>query len=490
MISNPFRGTPEWENARKLINKSTLAKLRAMVEEDTHFIDADTRRLFGRKLRFWAVDAVSRRDARFRLVNRRPRSRLRDDLELDLNELYRGFDHHAKAMAKHMDEHDRWEKLPKKERGQEPKSPAEIRLATDDFTPEVLCDLLQVSNKVLLRSDELATVLGAYERYQKAGAINAGRAHMLALYDGGPRRIDRVIRGKMFVENWSAVPVGHIQPAKVRQLVAGLSDDGLLQRFMIVMPPHSVQGDPDNDDISTDWGAIDRFAQIVEILFDLRPPETQGPGGKPEFCKIEAEHSVHPIRRRLFRLVERIEADPSLPAPLKEATSKWRGLLARLSLLFHCVELAEARLTGKAPDPITMRALKAATVEKACRFIMRVVVPSTFRFHTEIGSASASENHARWVAGYILSRKLSNITARDVGRAYREIRGERAEIVATMDLLDHAGWVQSHPERPRDTAWLINPRVHSVFAAQASAEKARREAVREQVRTSIAELAR
>ena len=108
-----------------------------------------------------------------------------------------------------------WEALAKKDRGKKPEEPAEVRLATDDFTPEVLCDLLQVSNKVLLRSDELATVLGAYERYQKAGAINAGRAHMLALYDGGPRRIDRVIRGKMFVENWSAVPVGHIQPAKV-----------------------------------------------------------------------------------------------------------------------------------------------------------------------------------------------------------------------------------------------------------------------------------
>ena len=93
-----------------------------------------------------------------------------------------------------------WEALDKKDRGKKPEEPAEVRLATDDFTPEVLCDLLQVRGKVLLRSDELATVLGAYERYQKPGAINAGRAHMLALYDGGPRRIDRVIRGKMFVK--------------------------------------------------------------------------------------------------------------------------------------------------------------------------------------------------------------------------------------------------------------------------------------------------
>ena len=306
---------------------------------------------------------------------------------------------HEKTMAKYMEERKKWEALPKKDRGPEPKPPAEVRLATDDFTPEVLCDLLQTSNKVLLRSDELATVLGAYDRYQKAGSINAGRAHMLALYDGGPRRIDRVIRGNMFVKNWSAVPVGHIQPAKVRPLVNGLSDDGLLQRFMIVMPPRVEQGDPDDDDVPTDWHALDQFAQIVEILFGLRPPETQGPGGKPEYCKVEAEPGVHPIRRRLFRLVERIEADPSLAAPLKEAASKWRGLLARLSLLFHCVEIAEARLRGVRPDPITMRSLKAATVEKACLFIRRIVVPSTFRFHGEIGSTGASESHARWIAG-------------------------------------------------------------------------------------------
>ena len=33
---------------------------------------------------------------------------------------------------------------------------------------------------------------------------------------------------------------------------------------------------PDNDDIATDWSAIDRFAEIIEILFAMQPPETQG----------------------------------------------------------------------------------------------------------------------------------------------------------------------------------------------------------------------
>ena len=396
---------------------------------------------------------------------------------------------YKKQMAQYLEARKEWEAKPKAKRGAAPEQPAEVRLATDDFTIEVLSDLLQTNSKVLLRSDELATVLGAYDRYQ-SGKINAGRAHMLALYDGGPRRIDRVQRGKIFVANWSAVPVGHIQPAKVRTLVGNLSDDGLLQKFMIVMPLWVATGDPDDDDIPTDWTAIDRYAQIVEILFQMQPPETQGSNGKPEHTVVEAGHDAHGIRRRLFRLIERIEADPILPAPLKEATSKWRGLLARLSLVFHCIELAELRLAGNRPDPITMRTLKPATVEKACNFIMRVVFPSTFQFHTEIGSTGGSETHARWVAGYVLSRRLQDITARAVGRAYREIRGNRAEIVATMDLLDHAGWVAPHPERPRGSAWLVNPRIHVTYAAQAAAEKTRRDVVREQVRESIAELAR
>ena len=205
---------------------------------------------------------------------------------------------------------------------------------------------------------------------------------------------------------------------------------------------------------------------------------------------VEAGRDAHAIRRRLFRLVERIEADPILPAPLKEATSKWRGLLARLSLVFHCVELAEAKLAGSRPDPSTMRTLKPATVEKACNFIMRIVVPSTFRFHTEIGSSGASETHARWIAGYILSRELEDITARDIGRAYGEIRGKSVEIAAAMALLDHAGWVRPNILKAKGSAWAINPQVHPAFANQAAAEKARRDAARERLRTPIADLAR
>jgi hypothetical protein len=395
---------------------------------------------------------------------------------------------YEQALARHREELKAWETLGKGERGPKPEPPAEVRLATDDFTTEVLADLLQGSRKILLRADELATMLGAYERYQ-SGSINPNRAHALALYDGGPRRIDRVNRGRLFVRNWSAVAMGHIQPAKVQPLVGQLSDDGLLQRFMLVMPPQAEVDDPENDDRAMDWTTIDAFAEVVERLYGLRPSETQGRDGKPEPAVVQAGEDSQAIRRRLFRLIERIEADPVLPPPLKEATSKWRGLLARLALVFHCVEIAEGQRDGGRFDPVDRTTLKAATVAKACNFIMRVVVPSTFRFHAEIGSSGMAEAHGRWIAGYLLSRELQTVTARDIGRAYREVRGNNMAIVAAMALLEHAGWVRPTAGRPLPSAWAINPQVHELFRAQAEAERKRRAAERERLKVSIATLA-
>jgi hypothetical protein len=401
-------------------------------------------------------------------------------IEARLREAY------EKDKAEHLKQFNTWQATSKDQRGPEPEPPVEKRLVTDDYTVESLRDLLPSAGKVIIRADELATMLGAFERYH-TGAINANRAHMLALYDGGTRRIDRKGSGHIYIPNWSAVVIGNIQPERVRAFVRDLSSDGLLQRFMIVMPGPITIEDPDADDVATDWKTIDSFVAVLERLHQLRPPVTQGRDGKPENVIVQAEPAVHAIRRRLFRLVERIEVDPFLPAPLKEAASKWRGLLARVSLVFHCLELAEQAVMGKPLQPADMDTLKAEAVEKACRFITRIVVPSTIRFHEEIGSVDMSTVHARWIAGHILSRGLERISARDVGRAYRELRGKKDEIEGVMRLLEHAGWVM--PDNPfKPQKWQVNPAVHKAFADQAEEERRRRETVRQQIARPIAEL--
>jgi hypothetical protein len=166
------------------------------------------------------------------------------------------------AAAAHKIAHEAWAKLPKKERDAqpEPEKPAEKRLTTQDSTIEAFSELLKSMPKIVALLDELAGFLASFDRYSSGGGKGSpGRSHAIELYEGGPRRIDRVMRGSVYVENWSAVVLGAIQPEKLRPMVADLSTDGLLQRFMFVMPSAVSAADPDDDDRPADKAALDAY---------------------------------------------------------------------------------------------------------------------------------------------------------------------------------------------------------------------------------------
>jgi hypothetical protein len=96
--------------------------------------------------------------------------------------------------------------------------------------------------------------------------------------------------------------------------------------------------------------------------------------------------------------------------------------------------------------------------------------------------------HARWIAGYILARKLTTISDRDVYRTYRDLRDDPDARGDAMLALAMLGWVS--PSDPGNgkapKVWIVNPRVHELFGRRAELEKARRE----QARRSIAEAMR
>lgn len=66
--------------------------------------------------------------------------------------------------------------------------------------------------KVGYFADELATFLD-FGRYKSGKGSGGSRAAMLQAFDGGPQQIDRIIRGSVFVANWSAVVAGNISRA-------------------------------------------------------------------------------------------------------------------------------------------------------------------------------------------------------------------------------------------------------------------------------------
>jgi hypothetical protein len=188
-------------------------------------------------------------------------------------------------------------------------------------------------------------------------------------------------------------------------------------------------------------------------------------------------------------LLDRLKLDTSLPLIIRETAPKWSGLLARLALIFHIVELAAHTLNGKNPDESTVCCLSGPTVTAAAAYLRRIALPNLYRLGYEtMPEEGLPASHVRWIAGYILAHGSEQIRAREIGRAHRPLRGKPQEISEIMGVLVDAGWVTETNTRSDSQCWRVNPAVHGQFKAAAEAEAQRREAVREIIRNKVSEL--
>jgi Protein of unknown function (DUF3987) len=103
-----------------------------------------------------------------------------------------------------------------------------------DTTTEKLGEILaRCEDKgLLVITDEVSGWLGAMERY--SSNRGAERGWWNCAYDGGPRSVDRIKRGELFIRNLSVSLLACVQPERLAEL-QGLTTDGLLQRFLPVM---------------------------------------------------------------------------------------------------------------------------------------------------------------------------------------------------------------------------------------------------------------
>ena len=106
------------------------------------------------------------------------------------------------------------------------------------------------------------------------------------------------------------------------------------------------------------------------------------------------------------------------------------------------------------------------TARRVADFMRHFLLPHATAFYA--GMLALSDDHDRLtkVAGYILAKKLSRITNRDVQHGNRAMRGlERQEIESLFDQLEALGWLIRTPG-PRWSApphWQVNPEVHRRF---------------------------
>lgn len=246
---------------------------------------------------------------------------------------------------------------------EEQEDPQEKRYRTNDATVEKLGDLLRGNPQgLLVVRDEL---IGWFKGFDKPGREN-DRAFFLEGWDstGAPYSVDRIGRKRVVVESLCLQVMGGIQPSAledyVRQAVSGKSgDDGLLQRFQLLVYPESINTVEWRDE-KPNQDALARVQNIFEWLDTFKPSIVEerryGLHFNSDAQEIFKQWSVDLEKR--FRLNE--DEHPAFVSHL----SKYLRLMPALSLLFHMVDCAD---TGQVNDGIS--ASHAQMAVEWCEFL-------------------------------------------------------------------------------------------------------------------------
>ena len=116
----------------------------------------------------------------------------------------------------------------------------------------------------------MSEFFGNLDRYRSGGKGGGDRGAYLRLLNGGPYTIDRIMRGSFSVPNWSACFLGGIQPGPIQKIAKDTAEDGLLQRFLYVVPGPQKAGLDRTPDARA--GAL--YADLFPALAALHPPQT------------------------------------------------------------------------------------------------------------------------------------------------------------------------------------------------------------------------
>ena len=217
----------------------------------------------------------------------------------------------------------------------EPEEPKLRRLVANDATFEALHEMMSDNPAgILTIRDELPGWWSQMDRVGREGE----RAFSLQAWNGDTgHTIDRIGRGKIHVEACCMSMLGGIQPGDfgptlIDALKDGPSNDGLIQRFQLLVWP----------DTEPDWNYVDRVPDAAS--------EQQAALVFRTLVELDAEH---PAKFRfksdaqelfiewLAELESKIRSDDLHPA-LVSHLSKFRSLMPSLALLFELADRASS----------------------------------------------------------------------------------------------------------------------------------------------------
>lgn len=379
---------------------------------------------------------------------------------------------HKKQLKRHID--DAADGTPAGDPPAAPQKPPKRSLISEDSTIEALGQkLIDNPGGLLVVQDELTSWFGSMGAYKQDSKHDRGA--WLQLYNGGPRRIDRIGRGNLLVPNFSCCLVGGIQPDTMRKIAAGLPDDGLLQRIMVVCTSSRMYTPKDR---TPDMDAMNRYRDLVEAIH-----ATQAPAARP----VTLSEGAHLVRERVTAYALPLSHSELLPAGLRAHLAKWDGLFARLLLTYHAINMRSA---GKYPNAEPVPRETAEAVEALLR---RFLFGHAIAFYADVVGKRWASDMVEWVADTIIAAGWERFTSANVAQSSKRWRDlDAAERSRILDALETVGWI-----RPVHTAgggkvkaWMVNPAVHQRYRERAERVRQDRQQSRDVFASAVQEMAK
>ena len=333
------------------------------------------------------------------------------------------------------------------------------RFKTNDPTVEKLGELLRENPGGLLYvRDELVGLIASWEKQGREG----DRQFFLEAWNGtDDYDTDRIGRGTIIIPNLCVTIFGGMQPEKLtaylEQASDALGNDGLLQRFQLLVYPDPIPWEyrdcvPDDDARKRVDHVFDRLAAFDPAEWGAWPVR---PGIKfPYFSFDDAAQEVFIAWTTALHKKIEAESDPLI----RQHLAKYDKLFPALALVFHLIGMA---LDSGRTEISEACARRAAAW---CDFL-EAHARRCYGLLADEGLRSAKAL-AKRLQEPELPRNLNpaNFTARDVYiKGWRYLKKvEDAE--TALDWLENKGWVRKQPRihdaggRPTDR-YTLNPSV-------------------------------
>ena len=336
----------------------------------------------------------------------------------------------------------------------EPESAGAKRFIAKDATIERLGELLRDNPRgLLVFRDELMGLLASWEREDRL----QDRAFYLEAWNGNQGFItDRIGRGTVVIKNTCLALLGGIQPGKLQmylvQCADGLKNDGMLQRFQLLVYPDEPQGGK----IIDEYPNGEALKKAYVVFKKLAEMDFLQAGAVSEISEGDKENVFFRFTDRaqelFYEWLPDIEARAKAEEypPMCEHLSKYPSLVPSLALVFHLIEVAG----GAAPGPVS-----EAAMILACTWadVLESHARRVYGMSGDTRQAAAAALAKKIKAGKLGKR----FTVRNIyfkGWSLLDEDGSRA----ACQELEAEGWLRrvpfEGPGRPKEE-YEVNPKV-------------------------------